>query len=74
MDADIRLTKKTAPTGSRLLVYTEQWACRTSYTRPQEVQVVEWSREGRVKLRFAASGACTWYETKDIPFFVERIG
>ncbi|TXH48794.1 MAG: hypothetical protein E6Q97_24065 [Desulfurellales bacterium] len=61
-----RLKPATAPVGSRCIVTKSD---HPSLRKCIEVEVVEWSQRGRVKLRFESN--IDWCESNDIPFLVE---
>ena len=66
----LKLTPERAPAGRYLLREDRLFAA------PFEAEVVEWSKEGRVKLRYA-SGHESWFEesgsTALMPWFVEAL-
>lgn len=56
MDKQVRLNPKLHSAGSRLLISSRWWS---SFGDLFEVIVVEWSKGGRVKIKYA-SGTSSW--------------
>lgn len=67
-----KLTEQTAPKGARVLctTYHSSGGYIPSYLI-LECDIVQWSKEGRLKLKYVNTGVVEWMNVSSIPYLVE---